>query len=213
MAGTIVHLAISNEIKKKYNFSDRFLFGSIMPDIRKRICEDRDATHYIEEIYLGNNNIKRLPNLERYIKENKEKIAQKDEYVLGYFAHLVQDRIWFDKYISRFVEFKADTLEVVYMYSEERMVEREYWVKQMYNDYAKLEQYVLDKFNLDKNDIVQRMLMQTSDYKVKETIKSELRDFDIDKKIKREVLTQNQMDEYFEESIKETFDMYRNLGI
>ena len=76
MAGTIVHLAISNEIKKKYNFSDRFLFGSIMPDIRKRICEDRDATHYIEEIYLGNNNIKRLPNLERYIKENKEKIAQ-----------------------------------------------------------------------------------------------------------------------------------------
>ena len=99
------------------------------------------------------------------------------------------------------------------MYSEERMVEREYWVKQMYNDYAKLEQYVLDKFNLAKNDMVQKMLMQTSDYKVKETIKSELRDFDIDKKIKREVLTKDQMDEYFEESIKETFDMYRNLGL
>ena len=213
MAGTIVHLAISNEIKKKYNFSDRFLFGSIMPDIKKRICENRSITHYSEKIYLQNNGIKNLPNLEKYIKENKEKIEQKDEYALGYFAHLIQDRIWFDKYISRFVEFKADTLEFVYMYSEERMVEREYWIKQIYNDYAKLEKYVLNKFNLDKNDIVQRMLMQTNDYKVKETIKSELRDFDIDKKIKREVLTKDQMDEYFKECIKETFDMYRNLGI
>lgn len=213
MGSLIMHLAVSNEIKRIYNFSDRFLFGSIMPDIKKRILNNRSISHYSEKIYLQNNSFKNLPNLEIYMKEHKEKLVKKDEYTLGYFAHLIQDRIWFDKYISRFVDFQDDTLEFVYMHSEGRIVDFDYWKNIIYNDYAKMEKYILDKVNLEKNDIVKRMLLQTNDCQVKETIKSELIDWKIHYDIKKELLTQNQLDEYFEECIYEIRKMYSKLKI
>ena len=76
MGSLIMHLAVSNEIKRIYNFSDRFLFGSIMPDIKKRILNNRSISHYSEKIYLQNNSFKNLPNLEIYMKEHKEILSK-----------------------------------------------------------------------------------------------------------------------------------------
>ena len=46
MASMIIHICISNMVKEELNLSDKFLAGSIMPDLKKMAGFDRGISHY-----------------------------------------------------------------------------------------------------------------------------------------------------------------------
>ena len=97
MGSITMHAVISKELQNKYNFSKEYMVGSVTPDILKNIS-NRKTTHYLKE-YNDNGTIKLLPDIEEFIKINENKF---DDYFFGYLVHLIEDKIWFDKYIPMF---------------------------------------------------------------------------------------------------------------
>lgn len=144
MGSTIMHLGISQMLKKKYNFSNDFLVGTIAPDIIKKLPNtDRATTHYLKE-YKDDGKIKRLPDIDKFLNDN---INEQSDYFYGYLAHLLQDRIWFKKYVPMCAEYteegavrflKNNTIHIEEDFSEE-----------MYKDYAAVGEYILSGTDLD----------------------------------------------------------------
>ena len=97
MGSILMHFCISDQLRKKYNFGSKFMVGSVLPDIYKRTTMSRDESHFIEKIVEDGYSY-HLPNLDRFVEENKEKITT-DDITIGYYAHLVEDYVWF-KYVS-----------------------------------------------------------------------------------------------------------------
>jgi len=145
MASLIMHLAISNKLKKIYNFSDEFLVGSIAPDLLKKIYT-KDKTHYTKQVQLEGE-IRRYPDIERFLKENSER---KDEYFLGYLVHLVQDKIWFDEYIPKVIKRISEN-ECIYLKNNMKFSEAEA-TQRLYMDYSITGEYVFEKY--DKIDLL-----------------------------------------------------------
>ena len=61
MASMIIHICISNMVKEELNLSDKFLAGSIMPDLKKMAGFDRGITHYLKYV-VENGNVMHLPD-------------------------------------------------------------------------------------------------------------------------------------------------------
>ena len=88
MSSLKMHMAISKKIKDELNYSDIFLLGVILPDIIKLILEDRKVSHF------ENNGI---IDLNRFISKQNN---LDNELVLGYYAHLIEDKIWDELYLK-----------------------------------------------------------------------------------------------------------------
>ncbi|MGN1384099.1 MAG: hypothetical protein ACI4XD_02260 [Clostridia bacterium] len=126
MSSLKMHIAISKKIKDELCYSNLFLVGSILPDIIKLILGEKTSSHF--EI---NNNI----DLDKYI------LAQdnlKDELILGYYAHLIEDKIWFESYMNK----KYRKLQ-------------EYSDYKLYNDYAFVDNLMYKKLDINTQDIGQ----------------------------------------------------------
>ena len=89
----IIHICISNMVKEELNLSDKFLAGSIMPDLKKMAGFDRGITHYLKYV-VEDGNVMHLPDLDKFIQENTFKLL--DFKTLGTYAHLIEDKIWFE---------------------------------------------------------------------------------------------------------------------
>lgn len=211
MGSHAMHICVSSKIKDIYNLSDKFILGSILPDLLKRINNDRRGTHYTKDILLVNNSIKRLPDLERFKRENKDELEKGDEETLGYFAHLIEDYIWFDKYVSRYIEFKVGESKYVYMYCKNSMCEVDLWVKAIYNDYAKNEKYIFEKSDFERENIKQRLKNIVTDQQIKDRIEEEIIQYPIDLDAQLQFLTQQQIDEYFEDCIREIKNQFKSI--
>ena len=95
MASSIMHLAITSELTKHFDFSDisRLKFGTVLPDAGKG-----SASHL--NIYLWGHN-KKAYDFELFRSKYGE-LMKTDDLYLGYYLHLVQDLCYrhfvYDKY-------------------------------------------------------------------------------------------------------------------
>ncbi|SCZ76880.1 hypothetical protein [Pseudobutyrivibrio xylanivorans] len=134
MASSIVHLAITNELTKKIDFTDtnRLKFGAILVDAGIKGEKERNAHLKI----FVNEGTKKTYDFDRYRQEFGEKMLSDDLY-MGYYLHLVQDALY---------------RQYVYV--------RHSWnphkqgnVERLHKDYGIVNQYVINKYQLE-NDVV-----------------------------------------------------------
>jgi hypothetical protein len=95
MASSIIHLAITNELTKKYEFKDiaRLKLGACLPDSGKG-----NSSHLKKSIWGGN---KKVYDFE-YFRLKFGDLMKSDDLYLGYYLHLIQDicyrHFMYDKY-------------------------------------------------------------------------------------------------------------------
>lgn len=93
-----VHLKIANRLAKKYNYTDDFIIGNVLPDTMNGFVVSNPSnifhhsiTHYSEKTDIGIPKI----NIDNFLKDNKDKLN--NELILGTYAHLLAD-LYFNKY-------------------------------------------------------------------------------------------------------------------
>lgn len=135
MASRIIHLAITNELIKQFDFSDveRLRLGTIMPDA----ASDRNEynrSHF--KIKIGNEN-ERSYDLTKYRTLFHDKMLADDLY-LGYYLHLIQDLLY-----RHFV------------------YERYNWdprpagnMERLYDDYRQINAFLIKKYDMQNNIIL-----------------------------------------------------------
>lgn len=117
MSSLKMHIAISKKVKEELQLGDLFLVGSILPDVLKLILHERKLSHF---------------EIDQNIDLNKFLLLQDNfnEIVLGYYAHLIEDKIWFELYMNRYRKLE--------IYSDDRL----------YNDYAFIDNYMYKKLKI-----------------------------------------------------------------
>lgn len=131
MASSIIHLAITNELAKRMDFSDaaRLRLGSMLPDAA---CAGNNG--HLKTAICGNN--KKTYDLEGYRKQFAELMSEDDLY-LGYYLHLIQD-ILFRKFVYKDYHWSSHVPGNV---------------ERLHRDYAICNCYVISKYGL-KEDMV-----------------------------------------------------------
>ncbi|MBR5227635.1 MAG: zinc dependent phospholipase C family protein [Clostridia bacterium] len=142
MSSYVMHLCISNKIKENLNLTDKFLYGSVLPDIIKEITGDREGTHFLKESIVEGQ-LRKLPQIEKAIAELD--IGDK-EIKLGYIAHLIEDYIWFSEYIPKFTK-KVSNEEIKYL-KDGTIHSIEEYRNNIYFDYSNSNKYLIDN-NID----------------------------------------------------------------
>lgn len=189
MASLIMHIAVTKLIKEKYNLSDKFMAGSIMPDIYAKCNLDRDQTHYIDKI-------DNLPNYKKYLQINSNNLN--DEIVLGYTAHLIEDYIWFSKFKNKYVR-KIDINPKKVEYLKDRSIhqEDEFWTD-LYYDYNYMDNYLCEKYDISVEEIKPKISKYFTNSDAKEKLNENLylRNFDSNRENK--FITHQELDKYIE---------------
>ncbi len=196
MSSIIMHLYISQKVQNELNLSNEFLAGSILPDMIKIKTQKRDETHYIKEYNDGK---KRLPDLDKFINNNKDKL--KDEITIGYYAHLIEDKIWFDKYVDSFAKC-IDKENILYL-SDNTIHNNEEFRKDIYSDYTSVDSYLVKQSNMDLNKIRLELKKHLKSYNMDEVIDENIViPTDINNK-KINFISQECLYKYINESIEE----------
>lgn len=138
MASAIIHIAIAKELLKEYsvdNEKDYFL-GSIAPDIAKQIGIPRYESHFETDK-------KDSPNIELF--KNRYPLFQYNSFELGYYIHLMSDKIWFEKFLPNIVENSSIKLldGTILKLDEEQINDM------IYSDYTNINVDVIEEYNLD----------------------------------------------------------------
>lgn len=136
MASRIMHLAIGKSIEQIIGVidSNRFRLGCILPDVYSKKATSEHNTHYKERVCSGT---KKTYNLDKFRMQFQNKLLDDDLY-LGYYLHLIQDIVY---------------REFVYNdYKWNPMISGN--IKALHNDYALLNTYVIEKYNLINNIVV-----------------------------------------------------------
>lgn len=204
MGSILMHLCISDQLRKKYNFGSKFMVGSVLPDIYKRTIMSRDESHYIEKTVEDGYSY-HLPNLDRFVEEHKEKITT-DDITIGYYAHLVEDYVWF-KYVSGLftkVKEDEDAQDLVRYRSENYEIphpEKEY-SEAMYQDYSNMNEWLYKKYPID----IEEIAFMTREYTNDEQAYSIIKEYCCTNKIYRDgknvFLTEENIERYIKASIE-----------
>ena len=131
MASIIIHLAITNELTKKYKFKDisRLKFGACLPDGGK------GRAGHLNKFIWGRN--KKVYDFE-YFRAKFGDLIKSDDLYLGYYLHLVQDICY-----RHFVYDK---------YKWNPMIPGN--VERLHNDYGVINHYVAVKYGLVNEFVV-----------------------------------------------------------
>jgi len=133
LASKVLHYLIAEEIIRKIQIKDdnRFLIGSLAPDMSSHDDGTYNTSHYWDYIYK-----KQLKGINwgkfetHYFQEMRT-----DDLYLGYYCHLIMDAIWFCLMADRYVRKKPKS-------------ERNSYYQKSYNDYRKLNSILRDRYNL-----------------------------------------------------------------
>ena len=129
MSSLKMHIAISEEIRKQFNLSNDFLLGAILPDIIKLLRKERITSHF---------EIDNQVDLEKF---KKMQTNINSDLVLGYYAHLIEDKIWFESYMLNKYCILSD-------YTDDKL----------YSDYSYVDELMYKKLNLDTLKIKKDLL-------------------------------------------------------
>lgn len=200
MSSYIMHICISDIIRKKYNLSKKYLYGCILPDLQKELGADRAKTHFTKRIEIDST-VRDLPQIEKAIKELKEKLEF--EVYLGYISHLIEDYIWFNKYIPLYTK-KINDEKVIYLKDNSSHNLDEYRLA-IYADYAYFGKYVVDKCNTHIEDVINEINSICTKEEKELVIKNTKLNFNIE--YKPILLYKESVDNYIAECI-EKIDLF-----
>ena len=137
MASSMIHIAVANEVNKKLNRDrSKLLIGSIAPDIGKLVGLEKIVTHF------GDNN-DNIPNLDKFLDKYKDNLN--DDFVLGYYIHLITDYLWFKYFVT---EIDSDGLITKLDGTKVKCVDNMLYIY-MYNDYTNLNIKLIEEYDLD----------------------------------------------------------------
>lgn len=196
MSSYVMHICISNIVKRKLNLTDKFIYGSVLPDVIKILNNDRQGTHYLKEIVVDGKK-RNLPEIDKAIKELN--ISDK-EIKLGYIAHLVEDFIWFNKYLPSFAK-KVDENKIVYL--DGSIHTEQEFRNDIYSDYTNSNKYIASKCNTDIEELktsLETIVMDNSHKKLIHSFLEYMKESDV---TKIKLMTKESIDEYIDESAKE----------
>ena len=102
MASAIIHLAVAKVLEKHFTITNRkdYYLGAIAPDISKQIGKTKQESHFLY------NTKQNVPNIQMFI--DKYPNFKKNSFELGYYIHLITDKIWFDKFSIRNISGKSN---------------------------------------------------------------------------------------------------------
>lgn len=163
MPGYIIHLTeaklILEYLKKMYDtrsvFSDQwtqcFFWGSLLPDAADKT--QKCKSHFWKE--GQEEKILRFPQTEWFLEKYQTRLE--DPVILGYYAHLYLDRMFFSDFLIEFVSFydaagnKTDRIpevsRVVIRKNHRKVELLELFSKEyLYGDYTKLNRYLSGKY-------------------------------------------------------------------
>ncbi len=161
MSSIILHICASNIVKEELNLSDNFLAGSVLPDLKKMIGIDRNITHYLKYTIDENGEVMHLPDLDSFIKDNTFNLS--DEKVLGCYAHLIEDKIWFEKFVRKYIKLNDKDLDIVTDVKTNEKYKFEVFSKRMYSDYYNIEKKVISKYHLNLNNLAKKIVSKLND--------------------------------------------------
>ena len=192
MASLIMHMVVSDIIKKKFGLSEKFLLGALLPDVFDKLGMTRNESHYIDR--KG----PEVPNISKFIDANKARLNINDEITLGYFAHLIEDQVWYNTFITRYVqELMVDQKEVTYKKDKSVHSTEEFW-QTMYKDYDQMDIYICEKYKFNIEDYRLSISKHIDKPEIKNKIDEILYLRDIDKDRKVVFLNQKEIKQYID---------------
>ena len=199
MSSLIMHVYISNIIRKKYDFSYEFLYGSIMPDILKKSGEDKNKVHY------RTNNDYSLYEIDKFIKEKLT--DNKSEYNLGYLAHLIQDKL-FSQYMDKKIKDSIVNNQeyITYIFDNNSLHKKDEFLNLIYNEYAIIDDYLIKKYDVNLEYLTKRILRINQNEKFVPIIKKELEVHVINNK-ELKMINIVDIEQYIHECVRE-FEKY-----
>ncbi len=184
MASSIMHLAVINELAKRFHFKDlnRLKFGAVLPD-----AGEKDASHLRISV-CGLN--KTTYDLESF-RSRFGNLMRTDDLYMGYYLHLLQDMVY-----RHFV------------------YDRYHWdpgvpgnVEKLHNDYLITNHYLADKYSLQDNlaapeRVDTEPISDLCPYDIHELMLSVTRSFQEIRNEKVFFLSQEMADEYIAEAVR-----------
>ena len=194
MGSYLMHIGITEKVRRKLKLSTKFIYGSILPDLVKMETGDRTGTHFLKTIE-DKDGIKRLPVIDDAISILSDKLDK--EVRLGYIAHLIEDLLWFEKYIPSFAT-KLEEGKKQYL-ADNSVHSAEEFSKDIYEDYSKINSYMVEKCELDYAKLKQELSKIMSEKEIEFLEKNDhmrnLKEIDTTK-----VITKDKLDEYIKEA-------------
>ena len=205
MGSYVMHLCVSDAIKKKLKLSNKFIYGSLLPDVIKSITGDREHTHYIVKRVI-NGEQRELPDIKKAIND----ITLKDKEIeMGYIAHLVEDYIWFNEYIPTYAKV-LDEQNVIYL-KDKTVHSKEDFSREMYSDYYNINKYIIQKYNIDVEEVKSflKYVLNNESYNI---VKKNMEYRNIEDISNNVFLTKESIDSYIEKATYEVEKVIKKLG-
>lgn len=161
MSSIIMHICVSNLVKEELKLPDGFLAGSVLPDLKKMIGIDRNITHYLKYSVDEDGNVMHLPDLDKFIQDNTFRLS--DPVVLGSYAHLIEDKVWFENFVGKYIKLHDEDLGLITMVKTNEICKFEVFSKEMYSDYNNVNNIVISKYNLNLDEISKKIKSNLKD--------------------------------------------------
>ena len=138
MASAIIHLAIAKELLDSLNIKNKYDYylGAIAPDIAKQVGITKEESHFIKNTY---NNV---PNIKIFTEKYPN--FKNNDFDLGYFIHLLTDKLWREDYLSNYTNSTLKLLDGSNLETTPEELQ-----KILYSDYTNLNIQLIDDYDLD----------------------------------------------------------------
>lgn len=211
MASILLHLCVSNIVKEELCLPNDFFVGSVLPDLLKLNGKDRNETHYNTKIQTNSDINFGLPNLEMFISKNEAKLT--DYKTIGYYAHLVEDKVWFKKYIYNYISQFKDEFKINKVIENGDMdILKPFW-RRIYSDYDNNTKYVISNYNLNLEDISKYIIDNLNDSMLVDCYKDYLKLLERKSEYEKVFyLTSEDVSNYVKDSVKEVKEKIKELG-
>lgn len=205
MGSFLMHIGVSEIVRKRLNLSTKFIYGSILPDLIKMETGDRCGTHFIKTV-VTDKGIQRLPKIDSAITMLNSKMNK--ELRLGYIAHLVEDYVWFEKYIPSFAA-QIENGRLVYLKDNSVHTEEEF-SKDMYEDYTHINGYIINEYCIEYEEVKKQLATMMKNNEKEFLDKNDKVVVQSDG-LSLSVVTKESIDEYIKETVEKVEKIIKEL--
>lgn len=124
-----MHYAIGKSIAKERFLSNDFILGSLAPDVNKNSGTAKELTHFMIKRKDGEHDV--FPD--QFIKKYAN--YKNDDFVKGYYAHLISDEIWLKNVYGKYIVGLSPS-------------EKKKALQAFYEDFRNYNGILVEKFNL-----------------------------------------------------------------
>ena len=199
MGSIVMHLCVAHEANKVLKLdNNKFMVGSIAPDIHKISGGSRIDSHYIKKYEIDGKTYE-LPDLDAFIKEHGTQIKD-DAFIAGYYAHLIADRIWYKEVSCKYTEMEGE--DFVKVIGKENPLPYDEYRRQIYDDYTTINDFLLQKYNVDTDYLynVAVLNVDRADFQKMLEKNLESKGYEVDENVQLNILQMDDILEWIEKS-------------